>query len=272
MAPPRSAKDAKSADSRTRRGSTAVSDAQPLSLEDLADKIDTFENNMMNRFSAVMDEVKGIKIRIDKVERCIDNHAEKLKRLDEEHTSMINAIDFFDRTIKEHRTNISRLERSIINPERMEFLEHVNRQKQVILSGIPFRTGENLMQALQTISTKIEAELDVRRDVDAVFRLKSSDRVMVRFQSSHSRDTFFTTYRKHPLKLADIGFSVNPEKKVFINEVLSEKVANIFYHARRQKKDKAYSHCWTINQKVYIRKTESSPAIHIKSLEDLQAL
>ena len=48
---------------------------------------------MMNRFSAVMDEVKGIKIRIDKVERCIDNHAEKLKRLDEEHTSMINAIE-----------------------------------------------------------------------------------------------------------------------------------------------------------------------------------
>ena len=79
----------------------------------------------------------------------------------------------------------------------------------------------------------MEAVLDVRRDVNAVFRLKSSDRVMVRFQSSHSHDTFFTTYRKHPLKRADIGFSVNQEKKVLINEVLSEKVANIFTtHAR----------------------------------------
>ena len=76
---------------------------------------------MINRFSTVMDEVKGIKIRMDKVERCIDNHTEKVKRLDEEHTSMMNAIDFFDSTIKEHRTNISRLERGIINPERMEF-------------------------------------------------------------------------------------------------------------------------------------------------------
>ena len=45
MAPPRLAKNAKSADSRTRRGSTATSDAQLLSLEDLADKIDTFEKN-----------------------------------------------------------------------------------------------------------------------------------------------------------------------------------------------------------------------------------
>ena len=47
MAPPRLAKNAKSADTdrRTRRGSTALSDAQPLSLEDLADKIDTFEKN-----------------------------------------------------------------------------------------------------------------------------------------------------------------------------------------------------------------------------------
>ena len=45
MAPPRLAKNAKSADSRTRRGSTALSDAQPLSPEDLADKIDTFEKN-----------------------------------------------------------------------------------------------------------------------------------------------------------------------------------------------------------------------------------
>ena len=57
---------------------------------------------------------------MDKVERSIDNHTEKVKRLDEEHTSMMNAIDFFDCTIKEHRTNISRLERGIINPERME--------------------------------------------------------------------------------------------------------------------------------------------------------
>ena len=112
----------------------------------------------------------------------------------------------------------------------------------------------------------MEVELDVRRDVNAVFRLKSSDRVMVRFQSSHSRDTFFTSYRKHPLKRADFGFSVNQEKKVLINEVLSEKVANIFYHAHRQKKEKAYSHCWTINQKVYIRKTESESNIYQEML------
>ena len=95
-------------------------------------------------------------------------------------------------------------------PRKVEILKYLNRQKQVILSGILFRTGENLTLAPQNISTKIEVELDLfRRYVYEVYGLKSCDKVMVRCQRSLLPPHILQSVQKTPHKLADISLRVN---------------------------------------------------------------
>ena len=46
----------------------------------------------------------------------------------------------------------------------------------------------------------------------------------------------------------------------------------LFYQARMFKMKNDYKHVWTANHRIYLRLTQDSPQIPIKSIEDLNAL
>lgn len=69
-----------------------------------------------------------------------------------------------------------------------------------------------------------------------------------------------------------LGFRTSEDTPVFISEQLTAKGARLHYLARDLAKSAEYKLCWTAYSKVYVRKTETSQIICIKSEEQVHQL
>jgi hypothetical protein len=68
----------------------------------------------------------------------------------------------------------------------------------------------------------------------------------------------------------DLGYVKT--NSIYINESLTEKNKSLFGGARRAKKELGYSFIWTANGRIFLRKDKDSPAILIKSKDDISNL
>ena len=63
---------------------------------------------------------------------------------------------------------------------------------------------------------------------------------------------------------------VNSSARIF--DHLTPKQQHILFESKKFKEQNSYQYCWTKNSAVYLRKSSSSRAIRIKSVDDLQNL
>lgn len=74
----------------------------------------------------------------------------------------------------------------------------------------------------------------------------------------------------NPLTAKDLGYKT--ADRVFVNELLSYDVRQLFYKVWLFKKEHDYKFAWTRNQNVYVKKSSDSKAVKISSAEDLAKL
>lgn len=82
----------------------------------------------------------------------------------------------------------------------------------------------------------------------------------------------FNVKTKGKLCAKHLGFRTSEDTPVFISEQLTAKGARLHYLARDLAKSAEYKLCWTAYSKVYVRKTETSQIICIKSEEQVHQL
>ena len=71
----------------------------------------------------------------------------------------------------------------------------------------------------------------------------------------------------------DIGLPESSSlAKAFVFEYLTPKIQKLLADAKKLKGQHNYGFCWTKNSRVYLRKTEDSRPILIKSQNDLDVL
>ena len=63
---------------------------------------------------------------------------------------------------------------------------------------------------------------------------------------------------------------VNSSARIF--DHLTPKQQHVLFESKKFKEQNSYQYCWTKISAVYLRKSSSSPAIRIKSVDDLQNL
>ena len=63
---------------------------------------------------------------------------------------------------------------------------------------------------------------------------------------------------------------VNSTARIF--DHLTPKQQHILFESKKFKEQNSYQYCWTKNSAVYLRRSSSSRAIRIKSVDDLQNL
>ena len=84
---------------------------------------------------------------------------------------------------------------------------------------------------------------------------------------------------RRKLTLASLGYKesdgLTPEalgKQIYINENLTPTQGHINFLARNYKREHSWKYCWTRNGMTYLRKTDSSDRIAIRSEADLKSL
>ncbi|XP_047990719.1 uncharacterized protein LOC125229821 [Leguminivora glycinivorella] len=165
---------------------------------------------------------------------------------------------------------------------RLDITEQHNRASNIELHCIPEHRSENLLTVVKQIGRTIACEV-TDQDIHLCTRVAKKNQestrprsVVVKFGSPRIRDQFLAQVvkfnkanPKEKLHTGHLGIG-GDKKPVYVAEHLSPKNKSIQAAARQVKRDKGYK--WTQQGRVFLRKTETSEYICIKSLEDLQKI
>ena len=251
--------------SSTRNKSTTEQE-KTLTLSSLKGILDGYFNPLNDKISGITRSLNKIEQQVKDIEIEQVDQAKAILFLGDEVEHIKQSVDSVKAELKETTIKTGEIDVLKSSISKMEF---ERRAKFVEINGIPPRKGEDLMEALKILVTKLEVAVSPV-DNDTVYRIKTTKRVVIRFQSTHKRDLFFKAFRGTNICGNDLGFQTT--EKIYINEVLSPEQHQLLYKARKARKDKNYAHIWTFHQRIYMKKTSDSDMIEIKSEEGLKNL
>ncbi|KAL1446884.1 hypothetical protein WDU94_005659 [Cyamophila willieti] len=192
-------------------------------------------------------------------------------------------IDELTRTVEKLTTRQQKLEKENEHlKKKLQDEEHANdelqqytRNKNIQIDGIPKQADEKLEELVKLIGNKIDVVVN-NNDIDAIHRVPTKsttnpEPIIVQFLTRKMRDEIVQKAKVKRFSAKDL----NPnfiDRPLFINEHLTPLRKEILYEARQLKIDKNYKFVWTKGCKVFIRKNETSPVIHLKTKDDLNKI
>lgn len=152
-------------------------------------------------------------------------------------------------------------------------LKQYSRRTNLEISNLPETDNENIKEVLARIddlsSTDILENLIVAHRVPS-FNKEKPKPLIIQVKTKLIRDELLKKLKNRKLQASEIN-SRFPEMPVFVNEHLTPELKQLFYHARKYKKDKEFQFCWSRDGKIFLRKDEASRIIRINSIDDLSA-
>lgn len=178
---------------------------------------------------------------------------------------------------KDYELKISELEMKV------EQLERNSRASTIEIRNVPKQPPEN-KTSLRIIVKQIGETIDqpvLDSDIQDIFRLRTkketSNHIVVNFTTTATKDGFIKQCRNFNKANKDSKHNTShlsglsgPPQPIFIDESLTSLGRKLFFPARQFVRDNRYHSTWTSYGKVFIRKTQDSPAIRIDGEEDLK--
>ncbi|CAH2100410.1 unnamed protein product [Euphydryas editha] len=170
------------------------------------------------------------------------------------------------------KTNINKLE--LDNNRR----EQWSRRSNLEIYGIPERKSENLLVLLKDIAQRIDFLLNIDCDLDFITRvapreknLKKPKPIVVRFLARYKKDEFLSKAKKSKMIASDLGFN-NSNAQIFFNDHLTGANKSLLQRAKIIAKEHNFKYTWVKNCAIMVRRSDTSPVVHITNPIDLNKI
>jgi chromosome segregation ATPase len=142
----------------------------------------------------VDNKLESLQSSIHKLETRLSSFESEQKQQGEALTFLSNEVDDINSELMQikgemENSNVAMIKESIAQ------IQHDVRARSVELYGIPARPGEDLPEVIPKIAKKLKL-MTTLNDVDKIYRIKQSKRIVIRFLQTHKRDQFFAGCRK----------------------------------------------------------------------------
>ncbi|CAH2087987.1 unnamed protein product [Euphydryas editha] len=153
--------------------------------------------------------------------------------------------------------------------------EQWSRRSNLEIYGIPERKSENLLVLLKDIAQRIDFPLNIDCDLDFITRvapreknLKKPKPIVVRFLARYKKDEFLSKAKKSKIKASDLGFN-NSNAQIFFNDHLTGANKSLLQRAKIIAKEHNFKYTWVKNCAIMVRRSDTSPVVHITNPIDL---
>lgn len=226
----------------------------------------------------LMSQFSETKVMIDELRTDINNKIEAVK------TELESKLDLVSQDINmlksECATKFENNDVAVSSlNERVDMMTHsienLQNRSELIVSGIPFMSGENLNAYFNAICKQLgfcddsNPLVDIRRMKSKALKDGTESLIVVQFALRSGRDDFYGAYlRTRNLNLRHLG--LNSDRRVYINENLTVAARKIKVAALKLKKADKLASVYTKQGIVYVRKTTESLPLAVNSEEDLE--
>lgn len=239
--------------------------------------------------SLIMEQLSSIK---SVNENIIHEHAHLRKEISEITESLNFHVKCHDDlklrvdTISSDTIKVKTLESDIANLrcviDDLQNEQNLQQQKERIMnleiSGIPEKRNENLTDYILSIANAISVNIsseDIVRVHRVQPRVQQTGRpknIIAHMKSIFIKDSIISGMRKNRgLSTIDIGIPGEP-RQIYVNEHLSPVFKQLYKSTRDAVKSSNFKYVWVRNCKIYVRKDDTSPALPIKNIKDLNKI
>jgi uncharacterized protein YoxC len=161
--------------------------------------------------------------------------------------------------------------------QRIDQLEQYLRNNNLEIQGVPEHKNENIVSIVNKIANVVSLKLedtDILNSTRVAHKnkdIKTPRAIVVQLRSVRCRDEFYSAVsrynKKHPkskLGSSLLGLS-GPSVPIYVSEHLSPTNKSLHAAARARAKELTYKFVWVRNGRIFMRKDETSPFVHIKS-------
>lgn len=202
---------------------------------------------------------------------------ESLQFHSKEQDVLKSSVDAFDAKVKSMDSlgqELSKV-RCQLNDLQMErnLQNQRDRLNNLEISGIPEKRNENIKQYLVSIAKLLAVQMP-DDEIVHIHRVPTRvsgrpKNIIVKFKSLIMKDSFISAMRKRrSLSTSDIGVSGDPFP-VYLNEHLTPFYKDLYKKAKEAKRTAGFQYIWVRNCKIHLRRNDNSPALIIKSLDDI---
>lgn len=236
-------------------------------------------DNKIGKLTATVDKCMQD---ITNINKSYTDLQESYSFLFKQHDETIDKLNSAQKDIKSLNGEIKTLRNSIKNTDelspRINYLEQQYRAKNIEIYGIPENRSEDLQQTVLTLANEIGLSINKEAILYAV-RVHSKNNnknlpkpIVVKLNSILIRDQFLSAIkRKKGITSADLGFK-DRATQVYINEHLTSANKQLFNAARTCCKESGFRYVWVRNGRIFVRKSEGSQVIIIKTVSDLRRI
>lgn len=246
-----------------------------------ADDFRTFKEEMKSMIEGLLARQQDqLKSSLKEIHACNVNIENSIAVLTAQNEELTKKISQLENKTKEDRNYITLLE------EKIENLQMGSRKSNLEIKNVPrwkSETKENFVEMVLSLSSSIGATLN-KSDIKDVYRVRSKKKEAVNtpiiVETSSTlikteilrRCKLFNTTSKNKLCAKHLGHRVSEDTPVFVSEQLTAKGARLYFLARDLVKNGKYKFCWPAYGRIYVRKSENSPIITVKSEAQVQQL
>lgn len=233
-------------------------------MEEKMQGMETLLKEIRDRLGKIEEKTERIENKIKDQNKIIS----KMEAVLEEVTQMKKEIDLIKVKNMELTRKINTLEKGEEQTERKMI-----RNKMEII-GIPESPMENIKELVMLIANQTEVKVS-GEDIGTCYREKNRSgkegRIIAEFRNSQIRDKIMVYAKKKKLRLKDINREP-ADRNVYVNELLTKKTREIFYHAKQIVRDKKWSKIWIYAGTVHIKQENTGNQIKVESMDEVEVL
>ncbi|CAK1598716.1 unnamed protein product [Parnassius mnemosyne] len=231
-------------------------------------------------WAAQQQEIKCIAPALLEIKQANENIESSIALLTSQGAELTKTVSHLEQKIKEGNESIALLE------DKIENMQLTLRKTNFEIKNVPRKaneTKEDLVQMVLQLSTTIGADLN-KTDIKDIYRVRGkrvqqqNTPLVIETSSTLIKTNIlrlckaFNVKTKSKLCTKHLGFRVSEDTPIFVCEQLTAKGSRLHFLARDIVKSNRYKYCWTAYGRVYVRKTDNSPIIAIKSESHVQQL
>ncbi|CAG9791455.1 unnamed protein product [Diatraea saccharalis] len=256
-----------------------VRSSRSITMDDFNAFKDEIKTMIHSLCSAQQQELKNISPTLRKIEQTNANIENSIAQLTSQGMELTNKMIELENKSKEYRDYITLLE------EKIENLEMGWRKSNFEIKNVPKKLNESkddLVGMIISLSETIGANLS-KCNIKDIYRLRGkkdsqNTSIIVETSSTMVKTNIiklckaFNIKTKSKLCAKHLGFRTYEDMPIYVSEQLTMRGSRLHFLARDLAKSKQYKYCWTAYGKVYVRKTDNSAIILIKSEAQVQHL
>ncbi|KAL1131766.1 hypothetical protein AAG570_011379 [Ranatra chinensis] len=158
--------------------------------------------------------------------------------------------------------------------ERMDEVEQYNRSNIIEIQGVPRQPAEDVLGLVKILGRALDYEITDGM-IDNCHRMgggkSEGAAIIVKFVRKLDKEALLQRRRsRREFSARHLGFP--GDGPVYLNESFCPRKRRLFALVRQMKAELGYKYLWVRGSQIYVRKHDQSPALVLKTLEDLKNL